>query len=949
MTLIAVAADKFARGVDEPGAPIKGIGSATYDWREEPGSPGNTAPVFAHYEVLDLRKALEQRYSSDAHLVTYYLLSSDGVPLRRQPRIRKTALPWLLSQGYSVEVDTLFCDGDNPGHIGWTEELLDDFRNKLDSLEVLSTSGYYTTAHGYRFIQPLDEPVVAAEAERYIVGWLHELEDAGIAVDWGCKDWTRHFRAPYVRRDGRRTVSAMIDLGRAAPRIVRPAPAASPKAAGKKRSRVRRVGSFADELPETWKERVYMLAAALRDRYQGIRHTMGLCLAGALLERRVAPEAVPAIVKTATSLAGWDSQHHRSGAEDTVRRAAQGHSVRSDVPPELVGVLDEVTSQIPMVARSLAEEQDRLYRAIRDAGDGLTIIKAPCGIGKSQQARRVAIERAAQGRKTVISVPTNELAEQFASYLRADGLKVCRYFGPASLRGADKKYVCAYRKTAAHLANGFQSVHWELCEGRRKDKCQFFDNCRAKDGCDGDPSAPIVVGNHGLLGELLAAAGKKGLLVIDEPADFIVEEALNERSILEVEFDIAAGHFCQGRRFLPALALARAYLSQGKLDEAAKLFEVQVEAPEIGMLLDDVQADSASEAVLEAIRPPRRAPTINRMTVSLAKIDEDLANRIGRSSKILTLLQRALTDESVRVVAFKQYMPAVPAEKWPRRLAVVAMDGSLAAALRKDGSVVAMAADADIYLRDYERVVCYSPAFVEIHATDGCQVRRLLMTAKLPKRRGIPGKWLVRKALEAAAEGLGPVPRLALVTHLDWQEKLAELAYAWAKERGSAVAVGHYYALRGLDCWKDHDALVTIGDPIKNLGAIGRMSAELNCDTSERAEAMARAELEQCHGRLRVVHRQGPCTMVHVGRVVPAGWHRYEHDELDVEAGALREIVDAVGGNRAAARVCSVSPATVHRWLQAESRPPGKVEALLRNAIAQQGAEAPNKVRGATS
>lgn len=201
---LAVASDKFARGLEEPGAQWKNWteadGYPTYDWRCEPGTAGNTAKIWARYEVLDAKIALDRRYKSDAHFVTY-VVSADGVPLRWQPRINKAGLPWMFDQGFAVEADVLVCDVDNAGHMLWDDRMIERFKRQLDALEVLSTVGVYTTKHGYRLLQPLDEPISVIEVENYIHGWLSKLETAGIKPDWKCKDWTRHFRLPHVVRD----------------------------------------------------------------------------------------------------------------------------------------------------------------------------------------------------------------------------------------------------------------------------------------------------------------------------------------------------------------------------------------------------------------------------------------------------------------------------------------------------------------------------------------------------------------------------------------------------------------------------------------------------------------------------------------------------------------------------------------------------------------------------
>ena len=75
-----------------------------------------------------------------------------------------------------------------------------------------------------------------------------------------------------------------------------------------------------------------------------------------------------------------------------------------------------------------------------------------------------------------------------------------------------------------------------------------------------------------------------------------------------------------------------------------------------------------------------------------------------------------------------------------------------------------------------------------------------------------------------------------------------------------SVRLSHYGEFRGLDHLRDADALATVGDPRPTLHADGRV------------DALDAAELDQAHGRLRLVHRERKARALHVGAIVPAGW-----------------------------------------------------------------------------
>ena len=172
--LVSVAPDKYSKGFPNP--------AATPD-----------------FQPVELREALTRDYTTDAHLVTYVVEGQE-----RHPRIRKKGLD---SYGKPVRVYCLFCDVDNPDHGDWTEELRYEAREREAKLSILQTVGVYETSHGLRYIQPLESPVKAEDAERYLAAWLNSLTQAGVNADPTCKDWTRHYRLPNVVRRGRKFVS----------------------------------------------------------------------------------------------------------------------------------------------------------------------------------------------------------------------------------------------------------------------------------------------------------------------------------------------------------------------------------------------------------------------------------------------------------------------------------------------------------------------------------------------------------------------------------------------------------------------------------------------------------------------------------------------------------------------------------------------------------------------
>ena len=180
--LVAVAPNLYARGL----------------------SPACPTPPAA-YEVVPLVDALERVYRTDAMLVTYV---SEGA--KRQPRINK---PGIALWSAPLAVQCFVCDVDNPAHAAWTEETFRAAREVDLRTASLATAGVYFTKRGRRIVQPLTRALCVPEAEAYARAWLAALERDGIAVDWQCADWTRHFRLPHTPREhgGR---SRLVDLTR---------------------------------------------------------------------------------------------------------------------------------------------------------------------------------------------------------------------------------------------------------------------------------------------------------------------------------------------------------------------------------------------------------------------------------------------------------------------------------------------------------------------------------------------------------------------------------------------------------------------------------------------------------------------------------------------------------------------------------------------------------------
>ncbi len=1009
MTLVSVAPNLYVPAVHQPGHEGK-----TYDWRHPAKSAENTRGVTACVEVLELVDALNRTYRTDALLFTYVLPGYS-----RQPRVAKDSVGWLASEVSTVPVTTaFFADVDNPGHADWTDEYRAEFERLWLTAPSLQTAGVYHSRRGWRVVQPLERPIPVTESEAYLHRWMRQLDAEGIRLDHACKDWTRYFRMPHVLRDGKPYRSPVVRLERMAPIALDPIdPERIARVVRSTKHNVAPVSiEFAAALPERYLSLVERLAVPVR-AVETDRHAMFYALAGALLERQVPSEHVPEVCCAVAAAAGLpDPSKRRSSARDAVMRRAGGGEIpgRRQLGakwPAVATALDAATATgaaarmydqaaatSTVAPRSLAETTAALEQAIRIAPDGVTLIAAECGVGKSAAAGRIACERASKlggesGRapaqsKTAISVDKNAVAIRTVETLRAQGVAVKRLFGPLSLLRHDGTPECRFHDAALALLQGGQSIQWELCEGRGKDPCEYREVCRAADGIDGPDNARISVGTHGLLSSLSAEAGTTGLLVIDEPPALLETLSFTLDDLEHAEAQLGAF----SPRFAAALRPAVVALTSWVRDPAREpttlpgAIQAAADAMDHTTLVDAITAtgieatdDAAANAIaaVAAALPPdakTKYPPVKYWEIRRARGNVGAARAIGGASRVLGMIHRVLTSEAHASVRLED-----------DRMLVTAPREDLVRALRREGSTVVTDANIDLHAPIIERIVEYRPPLHRFAAVDGAPIARTIARCASANRKawfshgrivwsaGVAAA--LKRALDWAAEDpsvtmLGLITyrllRLAIENTLRPGDPVLQRAWDDAGQRKSdllearnvlapvlrafrgRLEVRHYGALRSVNDLADADAIVTLGDPWPNLGSVQHDAAFLELpDWRGRFEALARAELEQAHGRLRTVHRSRPGRALHLGNVVPggSGWAdgRVEirealvgrpRTETTMTPLEFREIRESLGLSvRTFAAELGCSPGTVSRYERAERTIGGAVAIAVRTMV----------------
>jgi hypothetical protein len=674
---------------------------------------------------------------------------------------------------------------------------------------------------------------------------------------------------------------------------------------------------------------------------------MALHLAGALLGRRVPAEQVPALVAEAVLAAGWPRDRideFRTAAVDTVRRWADGSPVAglSALPSEVREAIEtatdvrraELAARAAAPLRSLPVLQDTtrlLEETIRSAPEGLSVIQAGCGLGKTHAARIIAAERAARGgahkpnTKTAISVDKHELAIQVTADLQAAGIPVLRLFGTNSVKGPYDGFECRFRASAAALAEGGQSARRLYCP-----TCEYKSECAAQDGQEGPSDARVLVGPHALLAELDAGVGKTGLLFIDEPPLPVDDDVFDLDMLVLAERNLGE-HF--ERRYAAAMAPALRAVSEwtehGRTRESGPLgraFEGGIDPELLERAFDATGEVDALENVRVALPEKQTAPPLDSRSVILSRRILPLAQKLGKTSHVLRSIHRALTKPG--------FSAAVYESAAGRHLAITGVSRVLETALTREGRVIVAAADAGLYLEAYAGVVGYPPAFRQFVAPDGAPIARTMIVTRATRSKWAgedsapienAARWVAAWALEKTE-----TRTVGVVT---FQIKKAAVRRALeAAAPAIRWEVGHYGGLRGLDKWKDFDAVCTLGDPRPNLDHVAREIGAVSEDANERqiarSDERAAAELEQAHGRLRTVHRTRPGRALHVGALLPSGWHEPielrsppEGRPRRAPAPGIAGLIDAAGGQRATARGLGVHHTTVGRWLTGEGTP----------------------------
>jgi hypothetical protein len=977
---VAVVPHRMVRGLVVPKDETK-----TWDWTKIPNSPDNTAAIVAHCKVMTIEEACAGRWKSDALMMAPVVLDAGGEPMRVQPRLTKPTLSAVRAAGHRVVCWALMADFDSVPKIEW-----DDARRLAQLDRVMGHPQFakglwYFSARGLRLVQALREPVPVEEYERVAAAWRTELledgltaDEFGLHLDPQCSDWTRLQGLRDVQRpDG---LFQRYPLGgRLEPRE---RPTADPgkeiaRARGGRAKRIEAPAAYAETLPERWIGRAQALAAALLTVQSGWNDAF-LCLSGALVQRGVPAGEIPAIIEGVSKATRNDdrTENRVTNAHRTIELAMRGEPIRGwDALlvgyPRVADSFERALVNLGTSGEVLPSRKSaglELQEALRNAPEGVSLLEAGCGVGKTYATEDVACERAGRharhDTKTVISAPTNKLAKQIAANVARRGLPVLRVYSPPSELDADGKPVCKFADSARAIAGAGLSVPFEFCNGRGDTSraCPHRGECSVAEGFEGDPSAKVIVGNHGLLSRLARDAGKTGLLVIDEPPPVLVSLRLESADLVRLrELGTAfASEWYDAIR--GAIETAHWWLQDMLPERPAEIARM---APE---------ADRQSAASVPA------QPQVRWGEIARARASQTYATMLGQAARAANVLRAVWGSDARWMVWIEE---RIVEETKQRAIVFTGPDEQLVSVMRREGRTVLM--DAAVDARALSAAAGYdlSDRVTRVWARDGAAVARTWLRWGGGARRTLMEggalqitvfanalRWALRWASEdprAARVGVFCIKPFracldAAIAMLRVDEN-EDSGNASARARdcltkagiprryesmiadslvpvvaqfcaaGGRIETGHYGALRGIDSWIGVDATITLGDPWPALLATRHEHAYFADETSEtggdsRSRWQVERELEQAHGRLRAPGLERPARALHVGAVLPRGpgWDAAEYREASdgrpsnvstCTQDELREWIkrEHKGSIRAAARALSLSDMAVRRYL----------------------------------
>lgn len=529
--------------------------------------------------------------------------------------------------------------------------------------------------------------------------------------------------------------------------------------------------------------------------------------------------------------------------------------------------------------------------------------------------------------RTIISSDKHSLSMQTQRGFEAMGTPVCRFFGAASLRNPDGTYVCIYQPAVAAFSEGGLSPGKYLCIS-----CERSGNCAAQKGWEGTEKAPVALTVHSKLSSAVAHGGKHALTIIDEPPSAVHNVVLTEKDFEQALQCLGIFDRRYADALEPLVRAIHAWISQEwidttiyKITELADVLTPLIRPTALMVAMAATQCPETGAMGSDALECARRArpqgmedeaPPIRMSEAAMARRYTSRAQLIARAAKTLHTVHQAALGLSA------PSKPLVRAEetRTGHALRVVYPNHEYRAILLRQSKIILTDANGDLQVPVIQALTGMTPALKRFSVEDGAPIERMI----LPYATATRSMWLPaglplwdNGLLHALARGLQvlrtpsaapgapgsdaravsdvyiitflPVAvalRAAMQPHESiWRERWANLGlHPQALDQAIAkltpilqwwdgkITAAYFGGTRGLNDGEKCHATLTLGDPRPNLGTVDLEARFLGLKEEDWVTRLARAELEQCHGRLRAVQRQVPGRMLHIGCVVPGGY-----------------------------------------------------------------------------
>lgn len=519
---------------------------------------------------------------------------------------------------------------------------------------------------------------------------------------------------------------------------------------------------------------------------------------------------------------------------------------------------DQVEPERQAPPRGEAMSVEAARQAIREAlagDDPALLLKIPAGVGKSHAALEHALDVAQDG-VVLVTVPTTALAEELAAKARQMAEDKGLDRDVRQYRGRSKE-TCDQADYCATVASFGYSPSLLVCG-----KCLSRDDCPHFHQLDGLGSGVVVAAHASAPYVVPKIKGRLREWIVDESPlrDLFRHEVVYQGSFTALKSRLV-GHAETALTKIEATAekLLAAIPAQG--GGQGRLYVTTPPPGDWEATLDLWEAAGITEAEREALSDQLAVydqlhgekPGAWQRRLWAEKLDLALLNWLwlglgekGQGSAYVRCLPHPTTPITYR--ALRNQAPALP-----ETVRLVALDAT--------GDERELEA---LFSRPF-RVV---DAAVELPPARRVWLRQALGKWKTGRLLDDQAKLeaLFRKALA----NLRPQDRrVLLVTHLDAEDALLELAKREDPSREWSST--HYWASRGLDCWRDCDAVVAFGTPTANrAGLLDLELALFGADQAARDKwfaSLGPRDLTQAVNRVRPV--LSPKSIVIVGREWP--------------------------------------------------------------------------------